>query len=124
MAIILIVFLLLAPLPSFSGDYDFPKYAPKISLSENMRHGIASVNSSVWACTCFSTKTEQGSQLLGRDFDWSDPPGRYASVSMVDISYLGYAKSDAPVGRSFMIHPLWTSWLSWEKSMIRFTSST
>jgi len=80
----------------FYGDYDLPNYAPKLSHPEN---------SYLWACTCFSTKTEQGSQVLGRNFDWSDhpalllftdPPGRYASVSMVDISYLGYSKSDAP----------------------------
>ncbi|MGD9347830.1 MAG: linear amide C-N hydrolase, partial [Candidatus Aminicenantes bacterium] len=40
-----------------------------------------------------------------RNFDWgthpalllfTDPPDRYASVSMVDISYLGYSRSDDP----------------------------
>ncbi len=135
MAILLVLFLLLAPITStagdnapesdriktirslkklddfplytmrFYGDYDLPKYAPEVSLPENMQDGIFSGKSSLWACTCFSTKTEQGSQLLGRNFDWSshpalllfaDPPGRYASVSMVDISYLGYSKTDAP----------------------------
>ncbi len=44
-------------------------------------------------------------ELLGRNFDWNDhrslllftdPPRRYASVSLVDISYLGYSKNDAP----------------------------
>jgi hypothetical protein len=77
----------------FYGDYDLPNYAPKVSLPQDLQ------------CTCFSTKTEQGSQILGRNFDWSDhpalllftdPPSRYASVSMVDISYLGYSKSDDP----------------------------
>jgi hypothetical protein len=77
----------------FYGDYEIPDYTANVSLPENLQ------------CTCFSTKTEHGSQLLGRNFDWSDhpalllftnPPGRYASVSMVDISYLGYAKSDKP----------------------------
>jgi hypothetical protein len=89
----------------FYGDYDLPNYSPTISLPENTQKGIPSGHSSLWACTCFSTKTEQGSQILGRNFDWSDhpalllftdPPNRYASVSMVDISYLGYSKSDAP----------------------------
>jgi hypothetical protein len=70
----------------FHGDYDLPNFAPKVPIFP-----------SSWACTCFSTKTE--------NFDWSDhpalllftdPPNRYASVSMVDISYLGYSKSDAP----------------------------
>jgi hypothetical protein len=77
----------------FYGDYDIPEYAQKISLPQGLQ------------CTCFSTKTEQGNQILGRNFDWSshpalllftDPPGRHASVSIVDISYLGYSKSDAP----------------------------
>jgi hypothetical protein len=77
----------------FYGDYDLPEYTSKVMLPQGLQ------------CTCFSTKTEQGNQILGRNFDWSnhpalllftDPPGRYASVSMVDISYLGYSKSDAP----------------------------
>jgi len=135
MAILLIIFLLLAPPMSiagdnesesnrsktisslkklddfplyvmhFYGDYDLPKYAPKISIPLDIQNGYRPSNSSSWACTCFSTKTKQGGQLLGRNFDWSshpalllftDPPGRYASVSMVDISYLGYSKSDTP----------------------------
>jgi penicillin V acylase-like amidase (Ntn superfamily) len=77
----------------FYGDYELPDFTPQASLPQDIR------------CTCFSVKTEQGNQLLGRNFDWedhpalllyTDPPDRYASVSMVDISYLGYAKSDAP----------------------------
>jgi hypothetical protein len=80
----------------FYGDYDIPAYQPDKKTSDNPP---------LWACTCFSSKTEQGSQVLGRNFDWSnhpalllftDPPGRYASVSMVDISYLGYSRSDDP----------------------------
>jgi hypothetical protein len=89
----------------FYGDYELPNYAPRASLSQDIQSGCRSGNLYLWACTCFSAKTEQGSQLLGRNFDWSshpalllftNPPGRYASVSMVDISYLGYSKSDAP----------------------------
>jgi len=77
----------------FYGDYELPNYAAKITLPLGIQ------------CTCFSAKTENGSQLLGRNFDWedhpalllfTDPPTRYASVSMVDISYFGYSKNDAP----------------------------
>jgi hypothetical protein len=74
--------------------------------ASNVR-GLASVPSApgqAWACTCFATLGEGGSLRLGRNFDWYDhpalllftnPPEGYASVSMVDISYLGFG-SDAP----------------------------
>jgi len=48
-----------------------------------------------WACTVFVAAK---SGIVGRNFDWNDqpalilhhrPPGAYASVSMVDIEYLG-----------------------------------
>jgi hypothetical protein len=89
----------------FYGDYDLPDYQHRPSQSQNIEEGIPAGHSSLWACTCFSAKTEQGSQVLGRNFDWkdhpalllfTDPPNRYASVSMVDISYLGYTKRDDP----------------------------
>jgi len=89
----------------YYGDYDLPHYDAKISLPENLRNEISSGNTSQWACTCFSAKTGQGNQLLGRNFDWgshpalllfTDTPGRYASVSIVDIFYLGYSKSETP----------------------------
>lgn len=89
----------------FYGDYDLPEYAHEGSLSQNIQIGNQPDNSNLWACTCFSAQGENGHQLLGRNFDWqnhpalllfTDPPDRYASVSMVDISYLGYSKSDNP----------------------------
>jgi hypothetical protein len=58
-----------------------------------------------WACTCFSTLNPQADAVYGRNFDWyehpalilfTDPPGGYAAVSMVDISYLGYSASHTP----------------------------
>jgi choloylglycine hydrolase len=89
----------------FYGDYTLPQYVPKASSPQNKQNGNRPDSPSLWACTCFSTKSEHGGQLLGRNFDWrdhpalllfTDPPGRYASVTMVDISYLGYSKSDDP----------------------------
>jgi hypothetical protein len=50
------------------------------------------------ACTCFAALNPDGDMILGRNFDWhnhptltlfTDPPGRYASVSTVDTYYLG-----------------------------------
>ncbi len=49
------------------------------------------------ACTSFAT-TQAGGAVFGRNFDWvhesslllfTDPPGGYASVSLVDLFYLG-----------------------------------
>ncbi|UCE22211.1 MAG: linear amide C-N hydrolase [Candidatus Aminicenantes bacterium] len=93
----------------FYGDYSLPDYVPKTSppldTQNSILNGNLPWNLPLWACTCFSTATEQGGQLLGRNFDWSahpalllftDPPGRYASVSMVDIFYLGYSMSESP----------------------------
>ncbi len=56
-----------------------------------------------WACTCFSAFGQQGQAILGRNFDWythpalllfTHPPHGYASVSMVDVSYLGLSTSE------------------------------
>ncbi len=52
-----------------------------------------------WGCSLFTTLADQKNHLLGRNFDWefspavllfTDPADGYASVSMVDISYLGF----------------------------------
>jgi len=51
------------------------------------------------ACTCFAGLSPEGEKIFGRNFDWydhpalllfTDPPNGYASVSLVDIFYLGY----------------------------------
>jgi hypothetical protein len=52
-----------------------------------------------WACSLFTVLLDEEHLLYGRNFDWrfspalllfTDPPDGYASVSMVDIEYLGY----------------------------------
>jgi hypothetical protein len=52
-----------------------------------------------WACSLFAALGDADQMLYGRNFDWryapalllfTDPPDGYASVSMVDISYLGF----------------------------------
>lgn len=89
----------------FYGDYELPVYTADGTLPLDIQLGNQPDNSVLWACTCFSAQGEHGHPLLGRNFDWqnhsalllfTDPPDRYASVSMVDISYLGYSKSDNP----------------------------
>lgn len=50
------------------------------------------------ACASFTASTPEGNAIFGRNFDWNhraclllftDPPGGYASVSTVDLYYLG-----------------------------------
>ena len=52
-----------------------------------------------WSCTVFAADGDPSRPLLGRNFDWdanpamvlyTDPPDGYASMSVVDISYLGF----------------------------------
>lgn len=52
-----------------------------------------------WACSLFAAFGDAQDPLYGRNFDWiyspavllsTDPPSGYASVSMVDIAYLGF----------------------------------
>jgi hypothetical protein len=88
----------------YHGDYDF-----KGLMQAGTPAGVERASSYqeldyAWACTCFSTLNADGDVLLGRNFDWynhpalllfTDPPGAYASVSMVDISYLGFGR-EAP----------------------------
>lgn len=85
----------------YHGDYQLPvdprdvKKSPSKGLHQQ----------SPWSCTCFSALNENGDELFGRNFDWYDhyalflytnPSGGYASVSMVDISYLGFSENNLP----------------------------
>ena len=57
-----------------------------------------------WGCSLFAVFGEEEEILLGRNFDWdfspglllyTDPQDGYASVSMVDLYYLGYGYEKA-----------------------------
>ena len=83
----------------YYGDYGFSEYLkrgvrPNLDAGPAGRTGAAS-----WACSCFAMRTRDGRVLVGRNFDWLEhaalllftaPPKAFASVSMVDISYLGF----------------------------------
>ena len=58
----------------------------------------------VWACSLFAALGDPQHLLYGRNFDWqfspalllfTDPPDGYASVSMVDMAYLGFDGANA-----------------------------
>ena len=67
-------------------------------------HFVESSRNWVWSCSLFAVYGDPENMLFGRNFDWdfspglmlfTDPPGGYASVSMVDIAYLGYGDESA-----------------------------
>jgi hypothetical protein len=89
----------------YYGDYPFENI---------LQYGISTIDQTVkvydrkelnWACTCFAGLYPAFDKIMGRNFDWynhlalvlyTDPSDGYPSISMVDISYLGYSLSDDP----------------------------
>jgi hypothetical protein len=83
----------------YYGDYGFREYLKRGVRANSEPEGSGRAEAGPWACSCFSVRTRDGRVLVGRNFDWSEhpalflftaPPGAFASVSMVDISYLGF----------------------------------
>ncbi len=79
------------------GDYGFKEFLKKGTRSRPT--SFAPIQASPWACTVFGALNVEGDKLLGRNFDWDKHPALllftdssdgYASVSMVDIFYLGF----------------------------------
>jgi hypothetical protein len=83
----------------YKGDYHFSEY-----LKSGTRPDLSYSNSK-WGCTCFSTKNSNNEVIFGRNFDWdycvplllfTQPDNGYASISMVDLEYLGYKQNNLP----------------------------
>lgn len=129
-----------ATLGSLEQVDDYPLYAMHYYGAYNQRvssfHGdrwLASVDllnpspvasSPAWACSLFAALGDADEMFYGRNFDWeyspavllfTDPPDGYASVSMVDIAYLGFGGDRAgtltglPLAerRSLLDAPFW-----------------
>jgi hypothetical protein len=85
----------------YYGDYALPVTLQAGARVDGQQGSRSVALKPAWACTCFAALADAEEPVFGRNFDWYDhaamllftaPPGRYASVSMVDISYLGYGK--------------------------------
>jgi len=83
----------------FYGDYGFEEATGQETGAALDDPVSANRPGQAWACTCFASLGKGADVLLGRNFDWYDhpalllftnPPQGYASVSMVDIAYLGF----------------------------------
>ncbi|MDZ5442957.1 carcinine hydrolase/isopenicillin-N N-acyltransferase family protein [Micromonospora sp. 4G57] len=77
---------------TYAGDYD-----PTVGIS-------APPTASPFGCSLFAALGDRGRPLFARNFDWepnpalvlrTDPPDGYASISLVDISYLGVGPDPA-----------------------------
>jgi hypothetical protein len=76
----------------YYGDYDYPQT------------GSTWPKRSDFSCSLFTALREDGDKIYGRNFDWSispalllftDLPDGYASVSMVDLEFLGIQPEDS-----------------------------
>ena len=98
----------------YYGDYGFASFL-KVGLRPLKKTPTAYrlPAEKAWACTCFAAMNEEGHVVFGRNFDWylhpalllfTDPSHGYASVSMVDISYLGFDREGIPLlGRASLL---------------------
>jgi hypothetical protein len=87
---------------TYYGDYNLEKAPTASALPGGPTLPIAGAD---WACTVYSASAQEADFLLGRNFDWhshpalllfADPPDGNASVSMVDLHYLGFRRGEEP----------------------------
>lgn len=88
----------------YAGDYGFDEYLRTGEYPDKVGFAAQDALVEPWGCTVFAALSGEGDRLLGRNFDWyadhpalllfTDPPDGYASVSMVDLWYLGYTGKD------------------------------
>lgn len=87
----------------YPGDYGFEEYL-KMGVHTQIQP-LLPVESD-FACSVFSVFNGDSHAILGRNFDWyrhpilllfTQPSTGYRSVSMVDISYLGYDEQLTPL---------------------------
>ena len=76
----------------YVGDYESEPFAEAADVSQHP-------SLPAWGCSLFTSLADADNRLYGRNFDWqfspavllfTDPSDGYASVSMVDIAYLGF----------------------------------
>lgn len=79
--------------PELTFSYELPDLSQPMAVSAQMSCRVA------WGCSLFAALGNEDDRLFGRNFDWrfspalllfTDPVDGYASVSMVDMEYLGF----------------------------------
>ncbi|MTI67228.1 MAG: linear amide C-N hydrolase [Firmicutes bacterium] len=83
----------------FEDGYGFEEY---LKTGRDITDKSEIENNNI-ACSCISVFNEHGDSYFGRNLDWyyspvlvlfTDPPDGFASVSIVDIKYLGFNNKD------------------------------
>jgi hypothetical protein len=91
----------IATLNSLERVDEYPLYTMHYQgkYSSELSYLPTQENWAAWGCSLFAALGDEENELFGRNFDWqyspavllfTAPPDGYASVSMVDISYLGF----------------------------------
>lgn len=88
-------------------------YERRVSPASSTSMTVPGVPGLAWGCSLFAALGDPQDRLYGRNFDWdyspalllfTAPPGDYASVSMVDMTYLGVSgKVDTPAERQGLL---------------------
>jgi hypothetical protein len=95
----------IATLSSLTRVDGYPLYTMHYHGSYNQEQAfLEGSGARTWACSLFAALGDADNMFYGRNFDWdfspalllfTAPPDGYASVSMVDIAYLGFDGSKA-----------------------------
>ena len=90
----------------YYGEYDQQSVSmiDNRALWEHLQPNLHKLQQPPWACSLFAALGEDEGMQFGRNFDWeyspalllfTQPQDGYASVSMVDIAYLGFGGARA-----------------------------
>jgi len=90
----------------YYGEYDqqFVSIIDNRAMWEHLQPNLPIMQQPGWACSLFAALGEDEDMQFGRNFDWdyspalllsTQPQDGYASVSMVDIAYLGFGGARA-----------------------------
>jgi hypothetical protein len=97
--------------PLYTLHY-YGSYAERVASVEGGERGVSAsrrvpnvmASLPTWGCSLFAAQGNADEMVYGRNFDWdyspavllfTDPPDGYASISMVDIAYFGFAGARA-----------------------------
>ncbi len=90
----------------YYGEYDQQSVSmiDDRAMWEHLQPNLPTMQQPAWACSLFAALGEDEDMQFGRNFDWeyspalllfTQPQDGYASVSMVDIAYLGFGGARA-----------------------------